>query len=314
MKIKKLKNLDNHGFTHDIVAVLFVMIFAVAGVAYLVASHADSPNASSSSQLVSMPPSLAPTPTGSKAVAHSAGAGTFLTPIYSYSWTGYIVDQSGKDQFSSVNASLKVPSVSCKNPQAQTLFWVGFDGNPTTSNLEQANESVEQDGIGAKCVPGSASGSVAAIEYYAWWETWPYNSIQKMPLTIAKGDNISMNASYANSKFVLTVSDLTQHSTFTKKTTCPASYQCLRTSVEWIFERPSNRVTNKTYPLADWHTAKMYNLGVAINGSNPQPISAFPGVYSPIYMTSNSNVVIATSQNPINVSGDSFTAQWRASQ
>jgi chitodextrinase len=38
----KLKKLDMRGFSHDIALVLFVVIFAIAGVGYLVASHADS--------------------------------------------------------------------------------------------------------------------------------------------------------------------------------------------------------------------------------------------------------------------------------
>ena len=37
----KLKKLDVRGFSHDIILLLFVVIFAIGGVAYLVASHAD---------------------------------------------------------------------------------------------------------------------------------------------------------------------------------------------------------------------------------------------------------------------------------
>ena len=40
----KLKKLDMRGFSHDIALVLFVVIFAIAGVGYLVASHADNCN------------------------------------------------------------------------------------------------------------------------------------------------------------------------------------------------------------------------------------------------------------------------------
>jgi hypothetical protein len=39
----KLKKLNTKGFSHDIVIVLFVIIFAIAGVGYLVASHATTP-------------------------------------------------------------------------------------------------------------------------------------------------------------------------------------------------------------------------------------------------------------------------------
>lgn len=37
----KIKKLDARGFSHDLVIVAFVVIFAIAGVGYLVASHAD---------------------------------------------------------------------------------------------------------------------------------------------------------------------------------------------------------------------------------------------------------------------------------
>ena len=37
----KIKKLNARGFSHDIVLVLFVVVFAIGGVAYLVASHAD---------------------------------------------------------------------------------------------------------------------------------------------------------------------------------------------------------------------------------------------------------------------------------
>jgi hypothetical protein len=37
----KLKKLNYQGFSHDILLVAFVMVFAIAGVGYLVSSHAD---------------------------------------------------------------------------------------------------------------------------------------------------------------------------------------------------------------------------------------------------------------------------------
>ncbi len=37
----KLRRLNNKGFSHDFLAILFVVVFAIVGVGYLVASHAD---------------------------------------------------------------------------------------------------------------------------------------------------------------------------------------------------------------------------------------------------------------------------------
>jgi hypothetical protein len=47
MKINT-KKLDVKGFSHEVVLLLIVVIFAIAGVAYLVGSHADNPTTSSS--------------------------------------------------------------------------------------------------------------------------------------------------------------------------------------------------------------------------------------------------------------------------
>ncbi|MDB5171195.1 MAG: hypothetical protein JWO35_889 [Candidatus Saccharibacteria bacterium] len=53
----KIKKLDVRGFSHDILMVAFVVIFAVVGVGYVVASHADSCTSSSTKNCasVSMP-------------------------------------------------------------------------------------------------------------------------------------------------------------------------------------------------------------------------------------------------------------------
>jgi len=37
----RLRKIDNRGFSHIIVGVAFAVIFAIGGVVYLVASHAD---------------------------------------------------------------------------------------------------------------------------------------------------------------------------------------------------------------------------------------------------------------------------------
>ena len=39
--MNKMKKLNSYGFSHDILAVFIVLIVAILGVGYLVASHAD---------------------------------------------------------------------------------------------------------------------------------------------------------------------------------------------------------------------------------------------------------------------------------
>lgn len=75
-----LKKLDARGFSHDVLIVLFVVIFAIAGVGYLVASHADDCSAVSAaiSKGVSVPAS-APA-SGSTSGAKCATSGPVTAP------------------------------------------------------------------------------------------------------------------------------------------------------------------------------------------------------------------------------------------
>ncbi len=45
----KTKKLNARGFSHEVLILLFVIVFAVAGAAYLVATHAQTPTASTAS-------------------------------------------------------------------------------------------------------------------------------------------------------------------------------------------------------------------------------------------------------------------------
>lgn len=76
----KLKKLDMRGFSHEIGLVLFVVIFAIAGVAYLVGSHADSvacPGAISIATNSTTCPPL-PTPTPNPTTSTNTSAYTFI--------------------------------------------------------------------------------------------------------------------------------------------------------------------------------------------------------------------------------------------
>jgi hypothetical protein len=60
----KLKKLNARGFSHDILLVLFVVIFAIAGVAYLVASHASTATPTFTYLALDQPASVQPTAWG----------------------------------------------------------------------------------------------------------------------------------------------------------------------------------------------------------------------------------------------------------
>jgi hypothetical protein len=76
-----MKKLNARGFSHEIVLVLFVMIFAIGGVAYLVASHADSctPVSGSVSDPTSGSASSSCPVSSPTSSSSSADTGTFTT-------------------------------------------------------------------------------------------------------------------------------------------------------------------------------------------------------------------------------------------
>src|SRR5437763_230044 len=45
----KIRKLNNKGFSHEVLIIAFVAVFAIAGVAYVVASHAQTPMATTAS-------------------------------------------------------------------------------------------------------------------------------------------------------------------------------------------------------------------------------------------------------------------------
>src|SRR5581483_355717 len=97
---------------------------------------------------------------------HASGSNS---PVYYYNWSGYAATTS--QPFVAVQSIYTQPNVTCTTPGAWTLFWVGFDG--------YLNNNVEQAGTAAQC----SSGTNPQPTYYAWWEMYPTNTIQVMPLT-----------------------------------------------------------------------------------------------------------------------------------
>jgi hypothetical protein len=151
----------------------------------------------------------------------------------SYNWSGYAV-QSTKDQaFTSVKASWVQPKVTCTSEDRMAATWVGLDG--------ANNGTVEQDGSTGWCFEGKAV-------YFTWYEMYPAGSIE-VGKSLKPGDKITATVSRSGSKYTLTVKDATHTSaSFTKKASC-ALGTCLDQSIEWIMERPAWSTTG-IMPLA----------------------------------------------------------------
>lgn len=223
----------------------------------------------------------------SPALADASVAGHRLAPNHKVShststnWSGYAV--SGFGPYRSVSATWQQPAVNCaKTPTGWSSFWVGLDGDTTST--------VEQTGTEADCSSGSPV-------YYAWYEMYPKFPTQ-YAAPVSSGDTFNGSVTYlGNGSFRLTLSDLTEG--WTEQTTQRLKSAKLG-SAEVIAEAPSS--SGGVLPLADFGTI---GFGSAtVNGSTLT--NSTPGL-DPITMVSRSGAVEA---KPSGISGGSFTDSW----
>jgi hypothetical protein len=222
----------------------------------------------------------APALAGRAAVERYASPDQRVDHGTSSNWSGYAV--SGFGPYKSVSSTWRQPAVDCsKTPTAWSAFWVGLDGDTTST--------VEQTGTEADCSNGTPV-------YYAWYEMYP-----KYPVNYANqvsaGDTLTASATYLESGyFKLTLSDATQG---WSQTTTQRLKSAKLGSAEAIAEAPSGR--GGILPLADFGKAAFG--ATTVNGS--LLTSSTPGL-DPITKASGSTVSAA----PSVISGSGFTDTW----
>jgi hypothetical protein len=99
---------------------------------------------------------MMPGPAGSSS-AESGAARNTATAAASENWAGYATAGTA-GAFTRVSASWAEPAVTCAADQTFSSFWVGLDGDGTST--------VEQTGSEADCADGAAS-------YQGWFEMFP---------------------------------------------------------------------------------------------------------------------------------------------
>ncbi len=224
-------------------------------------------------------------PTAAQAITHQNTQHTHKHVQAKHStsdnWSGYATTGA---IYHDVRGSWTVPAVPCATHQtAYSSFWVGFDGDVTST--------VEQIGTDADCSDGSQV-------YYAWYEMYPKVSVT-FPNTVRAGDHFNAEVSFnRNGQFVLDISDTTRgwshHVTQTLQ-------NAKRGSAEWVAEAPAG--PSGTLPMANFGTVRFTNCtanGVAI-GSNPN--------VDPITMLSKG--VTKARPSGLSSGGTSFTVTWR---
>ncbi|WP_328911719.1 MULTISPECIES: G1 family glutamic endopeptidase [unclassified Streptomyces] len=222
-------------------------------------------------------PAARQTPLASHRLINPAGRVTHST---SSNWAGYAATGS---RFTSVSASWVQPSVTCTSTTTYSSFWIGLDGD--------GSSSVEQTGTEADCSGGRAV-------YSSWYEMYPAYPVNYTN-TVSPGDQFTATVSTNGSgSFTLTLTDVTKN--WTKTTTKTLSGASLA-SAEVIAEAPSS--SSGVLPLAHFSTAAFTSAT-----ANGQPI----GNYGPdkINMASGSTTKATTSALS---GGNSFTVAWNHS-
>jgi hypothetical protein len=195
---------------------------------------------------------------------HHVPGGKASGAMKSTNWAGYAVTGS---TYTSVAANWIEPSVTCTS-NGIVGFWVGLDGWGSTS--------VEQDGTGVDCEKGTP-------QQFAWWETYPANSVQVYNAPVSAGDQMSSSiVSQGHGKYVMVLTDWTARWTIKNPATLPEGRSA---SAEIVAEAVTAGDDITTLP--DFGAIGF--TGSTINNGSLQAAGA-----QPIDMTDMADNVIAT--------------------
>ena len=194
-------------------------------------------------------------------------------------WAGY--DVAGGD-FTSVSASWTQPSVPPTEGESRASFWVGFDGD--------GSSTVEQIGTEAYSENGDVS-------YYAWYEMLPAPEMPIDGIAISPGDVINASViADGLGDFTLTINDATSG---THYTTTESNGVTAPRSAEVIAEEVTSASSNNLVPLADFGTVSFSSC--VFDG---QPISSYNWIQN--YITADDGATIATT-SALDPGGASFS-------
>src|ERR1700689_4543507 len=191
---------------------------------------------------------MMPGPAGSSS-AESGAARNTVRAAASENWAGYAAAGTA-GAFTRVSASWSEPAVTCTAAQTFSSFWVGLDGDGTST--------VEQTGTEADCAGGAAA-------YQGWFEMFP-NAPVFYDNPVQPGDAMSASVvANGGGSFTLTLTDSTEGWTQTAQQTSDTAQLG---SAEIIAEAPSD---GQVLPLTDFGTVQFTDALVnneAIGGLN----------------------------------------------
>jgi Peptidase A4 family len=172
----------------------------------------------------------------------------------SQNWSGYVVQSSSGQSFSSVSASWVQPTVEASSGSGTgySAYWVGLGGS------SEQSQALEQVGTAADITGGQTT-------YYAWYELVP-SAEQKLNLAIHPGDHMSGKVTVSGNTVTVSLSDQTTGKSTTKtlQMTNPDT-----SSAEWIAEAPAAQTSYGSYsilPLADFGSVTFTNASATAGG------------------------------------------------
>lgn len=172
-------------------------------------------------------------------------------------WSGYVATGGG---FTSVGAGWTAPAVACGSQATYSSFWIGLDGDGSTT--------VEQIGTEADCSGGSPV-------YAAWYEMYPGGPVE-FSSAVSPGDALHASVAYGGSgSFTLVLADRTKgwSHTISAHLDNPAL-----ASAEVIAEAPSDAAG--VLPLSDFRSVAFTGAtvnGAALGSCHPDPITMAGG-------------------------------------
>jgi hypothetical protein len=212
--------------------------------------------------------SVAKVPMPGGPIIRARAPGNSGAPTISENWSGY-ASLSSKP-FTFAHTRFVQPAVTCDGKANRwTSDWVGLDGFN--------DQTVEQDGTFGFC----GGKTHMTPQYEAWYEMFPAGSVNVF--SVKPGDVIDAAVRFASGKFHLTIKDMTSGKSASKVAGCS---QCIRSSAEWIIERPAlcNNDETKCFitALANFGSSTMAKDWAQIAGGKVKGIGAFSNV--PIFM------------------------------
>ncbi|WP_212521655.1 G1 family glutamic endopeptidase [Actinospica acidithermotolerans] len=187
--------------------------------------------------------------------------------LESTNWAGYAATGH---TYTSVASNWTEPSVTCTS-KGIVGFWVGLDGLNSST--------VEQTGTGVDCSNGTP-------QQFAWWETYPANSVQVYNVPVSAGDQMSSSVvAQAHGGYVLALTDWTAGWRVENPVSLPAGKDA---SAEIIAEAVS--AGNQITTLPDFGQVEF--TGSTIDTASLQAAGA-----QPIDMTdAHNNLIAATTE------------------